>query len=260
MGPASDTTGFEQGGVNSSDFYKLYNNEQLREAQESGLGSSVGSHQVAAVGQADDSALCSNDIYQLQYLLNLTRNYCSKYQVELSASKTKLLAFSSKDTDYTKYCDLVSPIQLGSTNIKFVNIAEHVGIMRSTSGNLPHIQQRIASHKKSLGSILYSGLSRRHRANPLSSLKAEKTFCSPVLFSGVGALILTKPERDVLSSYVKTTTENLLKLHPKTPEPFVFLISGCLPAEAMLHIRQLSLFLMVCNLPNNILNSIASIA
>ena len=29
MGPAEDVTGFEQGGINSSDFYKLYNNEQL---------------------------------------------------------------------------------------------------------------------------------------------------------------------------------------------------------------------------------------
>ena len=26
LGPARDTTGFEQGGINSGDFYKLYNN------------------------------------------------------------------------------------------------------------------------------------------------------------------------------------------------------------------------------------------
>ena len=88
-------------------------------------------------------------------------------------------------------------------------------------------------------------------------MRAEKTFCLPVLFSGIGALILTKPEKDILSFYVKSTTENLLKLHPKTPEPFIFLISGSLPAEATLHMRQLSLFLMICRLPDNILNSIA---
>ena len=259
MGPIHDQRGVEQGGPNSSDHYKIYNNEQLREAQDSGLGSSVGGGDlhVAAVGQADDSALCSNDFHQLQYLLNLTVNYCSKYQVELSATKTKLLVYSAKETDYVKYCKLISPIQLGTTNLDFVNVAEHVGVMRSTSGNLPHIQQRITSHKKSLGSILQSGMSRRHRANPLSSLQAEKTFCSPVLFSGVAALILSRTEKDCLVSYVKTTTQNLLKLHPKTPEPFVFLISGSLPGEAVLHLRQLSLFLMVCRLPDNILHSVA---
>ena len=43
LGPAPDMTGFEQGGVNSSDFYNLYNNEQLKTAQASGLGVNLGS-------------------------------------------------------------------------------------------------------------------------------------------------------------------------------------------------------------------------
>ena len=29
LGPAVDETGFEQGGITSGDYYKLYNNEQL---------------------------------------------------------------------------------------------------------------------------------------------------------------------------------------------------------------------------------------
>ena len=33
LGPARDTTGFEQEGINSGDFYKLYNNSQLKTAQ-----------------------------------------------------------------------------------------------------------------------------------------------------------------------------------------------------------------------------------
>ena len=38
LGAAPDITGFEQGGINSSDYYKLYNNSQLDNAQRSGLG------------------------------------------------------------------------------------------------------------------------------------------------------------------------------------------------------------------------------
>ena len=146
---------------------------------------------------------------------------------------------------------------MGQTDISFVDTAEHVGIVRSVSSNLPHIQERILSHMKALASVLFSGMSRRHRANPLSSLRVEKTFGSPVLFSGVGSLILNKSELDVISHHVKTTTENLLKLHNKTPEPFVFLISGTFPAAATLHIKQLSLFSMICRLPDNILNTVA---
>ena len=41
MGPIKDTRGLEQGGVSSSDEYKLYNNEQASLAQASKLGVAV---------------------------------------------------------------------------------------------------------------------------------------------------------------------------------------------------------------------------
>ena len=69
MGPAEDSTGFEQGGINSSDYYKLYNNEQLITAQSSLLGADIGSSVILAVGQADDVLLMSNDIHNLNLLV-----------------------------------------------------------------------------------------------------------------------------------------------------------------------------------------------
>ena len=42
MGPIMDECGLEQGGVSSSDFYKIYVREQLSTAQESKLGISLG--------------------------------------------------------------------------------------------------------------------------------------------------------------------------------------------------------------------------
>ena len=81
MGPAKDQTGFEQGGVNSSDYYKLYNNEQLKSAQESSLGVDIGSGIIAAIGQADDVILVAPSPYRLQLLVMLTEEYCLKYRV-----------------------------------------------------------------------------------------------------------------------------------------------------------------------------------
>ena len=257
MGPIRDELGLEQGGPNSSDLYKIYNNEQLSSAQNSLLGTSVGNVLVSAIGQADDTALVSNDISALQYLLDLTLKYCEKYQVELSAVKTKLLCFSAKDNEYVKYVKLVSPVHIGNTDIPFVETAEHVGIIRSVSGNLPHIQQRIVSHRKALASILFTGMSRRHRANPLASIRAEKIFGTPVLFSGMAALILKKSETEIISHHVKITLQGLLKLHEKTPDPVIYFMSGTFPAEATLHLKQLTLFGMICRLHGNILYKIA---
>ena len=91
MGPINDELGVEQGGPNSSEHYKVYNNEQMTVAQSSGFGTVIKNVHIAAIGQADDSALVANDANQLQHLLQLSLDYCAKYQVELSTVKTRIL-------------------------------------------------------------------------------------------------------------------------------------------------------------------------
>ena len=96
LGPAQDVTGFEQGGINSGDFYKLYNNSQLNVAQSSSLGVDIGSSVVSAIGQADDVVLAANSVESLQLLAQLTESYCTDYRVKLVSSKTKLLLNQTK--------------------------------------------------------------------------------------------------------------------------------------------------------------------
>ena len=75
--------------------------------------------------------------------------------------------------------------------------------------------------------------------------------------SGVAALSLLKSETAFLSHHYKTTLEGLLKIHNRTPEPFVFFIAGSLPFQALLHLRQLGLFGMICRAEENILHDLA---
>ena len=75
---------------------------------------------VAAICQADDTVLVSNDVRQLQLLLQLSLAYCEKYQVRLSASKTKLLVFGKDDSDYVKYSKMVNPVNIDGKKTEFV--------------------------------------------------------------------------------------------------------------------------------------------
>ena len=147
MGPIMDECGLEQGGVSSSDFYKIYGREQLSTAQESKLGISLGNLTISAIGQADDTALVSNNLHNLQYLLLLTENFCRKYQVKLSSSKTKLQVYFThhmrKEVNYA--------IRVNAAKVDFVKCAEHIGIERSTSGNSVSIFTRFNAHKRALG-------------------------------------------------------------------------------------------------------------
>ena len=103
MGPIKDECGVEQGGVNSSEFYKVYNNEQLKLAQSSKFGIEIGPVTISSIGQADDVALVSDDLHALQGLLDLSLYFCRKKHVTLSPGKTKLQAFTS-----TKYSNTTS--------------------------------------------------------------------------------------------------------------------------------------------------------
>ena len=134
-GPIRDELGVEQGGVSSSDLYKVYNNELLDTANQSELGVDFGnSLVVSAIGQADDTALISNDISKLFHILQLVLTYCQKYNVQLSTSKTKLLMIPPARNPYFV---LNNPIQIDGQIIEFTDQAEHVGVVRSSQGNLP---------------------------------------------------------------------------------------------------------------------------
>ena len=147
MGPITDECGVEQGGISSSDYYKVYNNQQLQEAQESLLGVPIGPVTISSIGQADDVVLLSNDIYALQALLDLSLSYCRKNHVTLCSEKTKLQVYSTKSTEMEAfYSKIISPITMDGKQLNFVSETEHVGVVRSNHGNLPHILERFTAH------------------------------------------------------------------------------------------------------------------
>ena len=256
MGPAEDHTGFEQGGINSSDFYKLYNNEQLTSSQRSSLGVNIKSSVISSIGQADDVFHAANTIDDLRLLATITEEYCKKYRVTLVPSKTKLLVYSNDEhklqVDLAK---LTNPIKIGNVPVKFCEEAEHVGILRNISGNLPNLLNRFIAHKKSLGALLSAGLARSHRGNPAASLRVHQLYETPVLFSGLAAMVLTKAETGILDAHFLTTLQSLQRLHDKTPRAVVLFLAGSLPGEAILHMKQLTLFSMICRLPGDPLHA-----
>ena len=187
----------------------------------------------------------------LKNILHLTMDYCEKYNVTLCADKTKLLRISKvAETEL----EVMNPISIGGVQIEFSDCAEHVGILRSADGNLPNLMSRISAHKKALGATLFSGVAQRHRANPAVGLKVGKIYGTPVLLSGLASLVLLESELGLLDQHLKQTLLNIQKLHAKTPDCFVYFFSGCLPARAEIHLRQLSMFGMVARLCSDPLN------
>ena len=253
MGPIKDEHGLEQGGCNSSDSYKIYNNDLLRTVQSSAQGVHIGNDVViSGIGQADDIALVSNNIFNLYNILHLTIVYCKQYHVELCHDKTKLLYFPASST----HPDVIyNPIKVNNQQINFSKQAEHVGVVRSPSGNLPHLLGRFAAHRKALGAVLFSGIARNHRGNLAAALRIESVYAVPVLLSGIASLVLTSSQVNMIDQHYIYTLRNLMKAYHSTPRSFVLFMCGSLPASALLNLRQLSLFSMICRRPGDPLHT-----
>ena len=249
MGPINDTIGVEQGGVNSDRIYKLCNNVQLKTAQMSRLGVDMGAVVVSSVGQADDTALVSNCLTKLAGLLHLAVEYCKNYHVELVAEKTKLLAYHPSGHTQGLYIqEVLNPLILGGFRINFSISAEHVGVLRSVGGNMPHVMSRLSAHNRAIGAVLHTGMAAGHSGNPSSSMRLERLYGCPVLLSGLASLVLNKAEMSVIHHHLKVHLEKLLKLHRNTPECVVMFLAGSLPASALLHLRMLGLLGMIARL------------
>jgi hypothetical protein len=156
------------------------------------------------------------------------------------------------------YAMETNPLQIDGKKINFVGTAEHVGLLRSSSGNHLTLLDRITAHNKALGAVLHTGMARGHRGNPAASLHVEKVYGAPVYLSGLPALVLSKPEQSLISQHSKETMSNLQRLLPCKPKSVICFLGGNLPGEALLHLRQLTLFGMLSKLPNNILNKVAA--
>jgi hypothetical protein len=211
---------------------------------------------VGGVGLADDTALLANNIHALLYLLHLTRVFCSKYHVNLCSEKTKLQVYQTKNMNLqVDYAKNTVPIKINDESIDFSDAAEHVGMVRSVSGNLPTILARFTAHKKALGAVLHTGMARSHRGNPAASLHVHKVYAGPVLFSGIAPLVLSVQETNLVSQHHKETLRCLQRLLPLTPQSVTYFLAGSLPGSAILHLRQLSIFGMITRLEDNIINN-----
>ena len=72
--------------------------------------------------------------------------------------------------------------------------------------------------------------------------------------SGLACLILSNKKIDSVEQYYREVLRKLMRLYKKTPRSVIYFLAGSLPGSALLHIRQLSLFGMICRLKNSILH------
>ena len=230
--------GVRQGGVLSADMYKVYNNDSLDRIVESGKGASISSIRVPAPTCAGDVTVMSEGLCGLQSVIKISKDSSQFDGYSLQEIKSVIVMMDSIKT----YPESES-WTLGSKIMPITESTTHMGILRtSTNQEMQNVETNIQKAKRAAYSIMGSGLHGENGQDPETALSLLQTYVLPILFYGLEVILPSGKALSVLDVQYKRLLKQILSLPDTTTDPAVYLLSGLLPAEPVIHKRVFTLF------------------
>ncbi len=243
--------GVRQGGILSTDLYKMYLDQLLQRLQSTDLGMKIGSTHIAATACADDLILMSPSKHAIQILLDEAVTYAKRHRYKLHPTKSVITAYKDQPPE---------DIEMYDSPIPTTEKLEHLGIKRQVNNNKPMkswIEERIALMRRTVHLLMDVGLHGENGLNPVAAVKIIETYVMPRALYGMGAVIISKEDEEKLNQAHRSLLREIQSLPRNTAKEAIYLLSGCLPVSADLDHKRLSLCGMVARMEGNPLNDIA---
>ncbi|MES9880886.1 MAG: reverse transcriptase family protein [Sedimenticola sp.] len=245
--------GVRQGGVLSTHFYKAYINDLLMELEQSKTGLYLGSTYVGSPCCADDIALLADNSDELQVMLNVASRYSVQHRYNIHPVKSKVIT----QVNHLKSNTTSWKIGRNITDIK--DKTEHLGLTRSSKKeNNINIDERISLARRTLYSLMSTGVHGSNGLNPKVCYKIYQVYVIPRLLYGLEVLPLTTANIDCLQRFHQNSLRRFQSLPPRTAIGVLHLLLGAMPIAAELHKRQLSLLYSVLSCDNAPMNLLIS--
>jgi len=247
--------GVRQGGVLSSHLYKAYINELLMELKNRDLGVSIGTTYAGCPTCADDVVLLSLDRTEMQEMLDIVYEYSSDHRFNIHPVKSNTILKSTKGVkeDHQNH-----DFQLGNSKLPCSDRTTHLGLTRTSKDeNRINIDERISLARRTLYSLIKSGVHGSNGLNPKTSCRIYQVYIIPRLLYGLETLNISNKDMMLLCSFHLDTLRKIQSLPTRTASSAVYLLLGALPIRAELHKRQISLLFSIANSKNESMKTIA---
>ncbi|MCG8048991.1 MAG: reverse transcriptase domain-containing protein [Candidatus Thiodiazotropha endolucinida] len=230
--------GVRQGGILSADLFKVYDNGLLDRIHNSEKGATIGGIRIQAPTCADDMTLLANDANSLQYLINICKDASMMDGYILQEIKSVILK-----KDSVKTYPEGETWKIGEKDMPVVDSTTHMGILRSsTNQEMKSVESNIQKARRTMFSLMGTGLHGENGLDPETAVSLLQTYVFPVLYYGLEIILPTGKAMNVLETQQKKIMKQVLSLSTTVADPAVYMLSGTLPAEAMIHKRTMSLF------------------
>ena len=225
--------GIRQGGVSSPELYKCERNKGLKQLNKN-PSMYIGSQNVGAVMVADDLAIISTNTSDMQLALNIAEHDAARERYVYNTEKTKAIMINNKEE---------ARLTLNGKELGISRGEKHLGIMRNNRNtNEDTINARIQDARRASYSLMGAGLCGLNGSGAEVSIMLYTTYIIPTLLYGLEALVLSERELERLEIFHRRNLRHILHLPNSTASPAIYLLTGCAPVEAMLHIKTLGTF------------------
>ena len=237
--------GVRQGGVMSTSLYKLFINQLLLNLEYSGSGLHLGPIFIGSPTCADDQLLLADNSVDLQVMITACNDYAVNHQYTLHPEKSTVTTiFPKKDAIDQKW-------YMGGNKVTYSPTFTHLGLDWSEGKLGPNVDSRIKTARKTVYALMGTGLHGQNGLSPAIANHVIKIYVIPRLLYGLEATVLTKKQREELSTYHRNLLRIIQGLPKSTANEAIFILMGELPIEAELDIRILKMFGAICRADSN---------
>ena len=229
----------------STEMYKVYLDGCLRRLAEVKGCYHIGEICCAAPTCADDVAAISNTLEALQSMVSSAVDYSEMELYLIQPEKSVILPVNSSFRGgHTG--DIV--INIGNKPMPFVSESMHMGILRSSNSQESAIQENIKKGRRTIHSLMGAGLHGENGLDQETSIHLLQIYVVPVLVYGLEVVLSNGIHLDKLERLYKRFLKQILSLPQTVADPAVYILSGAISLEAVIHSRALTLFGSICRL------------
>ena len=148
---------------------------------------------------------------------------------------------------------------LNGNDIQLSSTTTHLELFRSEiKENTINIDKRLSLARRTLYSLINTGLHGSNGLNPQTSFKIYQCYVLPKLLFGLEVLPLTATQISILAKFHISNLCRFQSLPLRTATSAVYLLLGALPIEAELHKRHLSLLFNILTTNNTTIRDLST--
>ena len=238
--PFTILQGNRQGAYPSPDDYLSYLVKNLQNLSATQLGFYIGNVNVSTPTCADDMLALSSNMYDLQVLLGLIANYANSEHYTIHPDKSMIIPFNLPSLHQRDHLTDTKPWTINGDPLPVNHDLVHVGIQRNLKGINPTIEHRSSLGRKTLYALMGSGMVGRNGLPVMTSLHIYNVYVAPRITYGLESLSIGKEHIKPLEIFQRSTLRSLLYLPDRTAIASLYILTGQMPMEAIIHKKALS--------------------